>query len=91
MEGRVIAMEPTKYLQALGDTLLTQAGIVAFTFFWWNIYLIYDNRGLRKEIKGLNKAMYDMGIQQIAAMVENTNTLDKIGDVVSALTPERRP
>lgn len=77
-------------LKEFGAILLTQAGIVAFTFFWWNIYLVMDNRSLRKENRELNKTILNMGMQMTAAMVENNNVLDKIGDFVAAQT-ERKP
>lgn len=77
-------------LKEFGAVLLTQAGIVAFTFFWWNIYLVWDNRSLRKENRELNKTILNMGMQMTAAMVENNNVLDKIGDFVAAQT-ERKP
>lgn len=77
-------------LKELAATLMTQAGIVAFTFFWWNIYLVVDTRSLRKENRELNKTILNMGMQMTAAMEENNNVLDKIGDFVAAQT-ERKP
>lgn len=81
-------------IKEFGAVLFTQAGIVAFTFFWWNIYLVIDNRSLRKENRELNKeynkTVLNMGMQMTAAMVENNNVLDKIGDFVATQT-ERKP
>jgi len=74
----------------LGSALLGQAGIVAFTFFWWNIYLVIDNRSLRKENRELNKTIFNLGTGMTAAMVENNSVLDKIGDFVATHT-ERKP
>jgi len=83
----------TDYLTLLGDKIFTEAGVLCLVEFWLAVYVMWDNRGLRKELKGLNEKVYDLGIQAVASGVETNIVLDKIGDTLSALskTQEKKP
>lgn len=69
----------------LGNRVYSDAGLTAFLLFCACLYLLLDNRSLRKEIKNLNIKMYDMGILQAKASIEASGAYDKISEVVTAM------
>lgn len=74
-----------EFLQSIGDKVFTEAGVLAFVLFWLSVYLLFDNKGLRKENRVLNDKLFDLGVKQTAAGIETNNILDKLGDTVEAV------
>ena len=79
----------TKIMEFLGDKVFTEAGVVALLLFWWGIYLILDNRALRRENNKLHDRVYNLGISQTEVNTETNNVLDKIVDALKS-SPRRR-
>jgi hypothetical protein len=75
-----------EFITGLGDKVFSEAGILALIEFWLCVYFIWDNRGLRKELKIQNEKLYDLGVQSVASSVETNNVLDKIGETLSVLS-----
>lgn len=74
------------FLSGLGEKVFSEAGILALIEFWLCVYFIWDNRGVRKELKTQNEKIYEIGVQSVAGSIETNNVLDKIGETLSALS-----
>lgn len=71
-------------LNTMADKVFTEAGLVAFLLFWWGIYLLLDNRAVKRENSTLHDRIYNMGIEQTKVMASMNNILDKISDTLTA-------
>lgn len=75
-----------EFLKDICDKVFTEAGILAGVLFIYSAYVTWDNRGWRKENKELHEKVYNMGLKQIEASVETNAVLDKLADMVQAIS-----